>query len=100
MQIESNEKTGADMLIEELAAVIERPNITTTNQKSRLWISEKSWKFVDKKSEARKMGKTKLVKSLKKQLAKFVKIARLELARWQIKLMLYKHKGGHRKHME
>jgi hypothetical protein len=56
LQIENDNKMQADILMDELTTLIEKPKIRNAEQKYQLWISEKSWILIDKKSKARKSG--------------------------------------------
>jgi hypothetical protein len=62
-----NDKTTyADQLMNELKELVEQP--TTINHQYRSWISENSWKIIDAKAEARRIGNMELIGKLKKEL--------------------------------
>jgi hypothetical protein len=72
--------------MEELAMPIERAQLAPADQKYILWISKKSWKLIDKKSEVRRTGTSELIKTLKKQLAKSIQDdCKIRIGKWQIK---------------
>lgn len=74
LPIRSEDKTRADLLMEELTELIEKP--ARIDQRYESWISDASWKLIDAKAEARRRGNVREVKSLKSQLRESLKADR------------------------
>lgn len=73
-RIRPEQKTRADHLMEELAALIEQPRLPDREYNS--WISPATWKLIDLKAEARRCRDNQRVKSLKRRIQKAIKADR------------------------
>ena len=74
LPVRSEDKNRADILMEELAELIEKP--ASIDHRYESWISAASWKLIDAKAEARRCGNGCEVKSLKVRLRKSLKADR------------------------
>jgi exonuclease III len=82
-------KNRADVLLEELEELIEKPRHAEPRFKS--WISEASWKLIDSKAEARRCGDATKAKRLARQLRKSLRAdrkSRIEAVSTEIEALL------------
>ena len=71
----TEEVARIDALFDELVDLIKKPTIVDGRDSS--WISEKTWKFIDAKAEARKRGDRKAIAEARKNMAKSLKADKL-----------------------
>ena len=72
INIPPNERNPADVILEELSEAIKKP-IPKEQDRSRSWISTETWRLIDMKVDARRVGNGDRVQELKKRVHRGLK---------------------------
>jgi hypothetical protein len=67
ISIPPNERNPADIILEELSEATNKPD-SKEEDRSRSWISMETWKLIDMKADARRVGNEDRIKELKKRV--------------------------------